>query len=112
MLFCPWVYVLQQYGPRITAVHFVSCLVLFCSLKKKVGKIDVVAVFHLGWLNDHLFGKEMYSFGFLSVNVSFLNIYSYVSPSLPLGFEGGLWYFIVLVPDHCFFFLHFKDRFF
>ena len=50
----------------------------------------------------------MYSFGFLSVYVSFLNIYSYVSASLPFGFEGGLWYFIVLVPDHCFSFYTLK----
>ena len=31
-----------------------------------------------------------------------MNVFQiYVYVSLPFGFEGGMWYLIVLIPDHC-----------
>ena len=31
--------------------------------------------------------------------VSFVNIYQFVCPSFPFGFEGEMWDLIVLIPD-------------
>ena len=43
--------------------------------------------------------------------VSFVNVYQFLCVSyLPVWFEGGMWYLIVLMPDHClsiYFFIHF-----
>ena len=38
------------------------------------------------------------SIGFLCV--SFMNVYEFVSASFPFGFDGGIWDFVVLVPNH------------
>ena len=56
-------------------------------------------MFHLGHLNDHLFGKESL---FDLLCVSFVNVYQFVFASLPFSFEGGMWDLIVLVVGHCF----------
>ena len=58
------------------------------------------------YLNDHLFGKELFirftasAFGKLSS----IYVFSY----FPFGFEGRMWDLIVSVPDHClsFYFSH------
>ena len=39
------------------------------------------------------------SFGLL--RVPFLNVYQSFVCSCPFGFEDGIWYLVVLVPDHC-----------
>ena len=52
------------------------------------------------YLNDHLFGKEL----FIRFTVSaFRKLPSvYVFSYFPFGFEGRMWDVIVSVPDHCF----------
>ena len=51
------------------------------------------------WLNDHLFGKEL----FIRFSASaFRKLPSiYVFSYFPFGFEGRMWDLIVSVPDHC-----------
>ena len=51
------------------------------------------------WLNDHLFGKEL----FIRFTASaFRKLPSvYVFSYFPFGFEGRMWDLIVSVPDHC-----------
>ena len=51
------------------------------------------------WLNDHLFGKEL----FIRFSASaFRKLPSiYVFSYFPFGFEGRIWDLIVSVPDHC-----------
>ena len=51
------------------------------------------------YLNDHLFGKEL----FIRITASaFRKLPSiYVFSYFPFGFEGRIWDLIVSVPDHC-----------
>ena len=58
------------------------------------------------WLNDHLFGKEL----FIQFTASaFRKLPSiYVFSYFPFGFEGRMWDLIVSVPDHCLFVLLFN----
>ena len=51
------------------------------------------------WLNDHLFGKELFILFAASAfrKLSSIYVFSY----FPFGFEGRIWDLIVSVPDHC-----------
>ena len=51
------------------------------------------------WLNDHLFGKELFIRFTASAFRKLLSIY--VFSYFPFGFEGRMWDLIVSVPDHC-----------
>ena len=52
-----------------------------------------------GWLNDHLFGKEL--FIRFTAN-AFRKLPSVcVFGCFPFGFGGRMWDLIVSVPDHC-----------
>ena len=51
------------------------------------------------YLNDHLFGKELF---ILFAAKAFRKLSSiYVFSYFPFGFEGRIWDLIVSVPDHC-----------
>ena len=51
------------------------------------------------YMNDHLFGKELF-IGFTAS--AFRKLPSiYVFSYFPFGFEGRMWDLIVSVPDHC-----------
>ena len=62
------------------------------------------------WLNDHLFGKELFILFAASAfrKLSSIYVFSY----FPFGFEGRIWDLIVSVPDHClsFYFGVFTDE--
>ena len=46
-----------------SAAHYACFLfILFCNLKKKIGKTRCNRYFHLGYLNDHLF-EIKFTFG-------------------------------------------------
>ena len=45
VMLCLYVYG-QQYGQLNIVINYASCFVLFCNLKKKIGKIYVAAVFN------------------------------------------------------------------
>ena len=51
------------------------------------------------YLNDHLFGKELFIQFTTSAfrKLPSINVFSY----FPFGFEGRMWDLIILVPDHC-----------
>ena len=51
------------------------------------------------WLNDHLFGKELFILFAASAfrKLSSIYVFSYFL----FGFEGRIWDLIVSVPDHC-----------
>ena len=51
------------------------------------------------YLNDHLFGKELFILFATSVfrKLSSIYVFSY----FPFDFEGRIWDLIVSVPDHC-----------
>ena len=51
------------------------------------------------YLNDHLFGKELFILFAASAfrKLSSIYVFSY----FPFGFEGRIWDLIVSVPDHC-----------
>ena len=51
------------------------------------------------WLNDHLFGKELFIRFTASAFRKLPSIY--VFSYFPFGFEGRMWDLIVSVPDHC-----------
>ena len=51
------------------------------------------------YLNDHLFGKELYIRFTASAFRKLPSIY--VFSYFPFGFEGRMWDLIVSVPDHC-----------
>ena len=59
----------------------------------------VIYFVNFRWLNDHLFGKEL----FIQFTASaFRKLPSiYVFSYFPFGFEGRIWDLIVSVPDHC-----------
>ena len=51
------------------------------------------------WLNDHLFGRELF---IRIIAGAFRKLPSiYVLSYFPFGFEGRMWGLIVSVPDHC-----------
>ena len=51
------------------------------------------------WLNDHLFGKELF---IRFTACAFRKLPSiYVFSYFPFGFEGRMWDLIRSVPDHC-----------
>ena len=50
-------------------------------------------------MNDHLFGKEVFSRLTASACRKLLSVY--VFSYFPFGFEGRMWDLIVSVPDHC-----------
>ena len=56
------------------------------------------------YLNDHLFGKEL----FIRFTASACGQFMYLVISL-FGFEGRMWDLIVSVPDHCLSFYFSKD---
>ena len=56
--------------------------------------------FQLGWLNDHLFGKEVFIWFTVRVFRECLSVC--VCASFPFGFKGGMWDLIVLVPGHAY----------
>ena len=51
------------------------------------------------YLNDHLFGKELFILFAASAfrKLPSIHVFSY----FPFGFEGRIWDLIVSVPDHC-----------
>ena len=51
------------------------------------------------YLNDHLFGKELFILFAASAfrKLSSIYVFSY----FPFGFEGRIWGLIISVPDHC-----------
>ena len=51
-------------------------------------------------LNDHLLGKELSIWFTVRVFREPLSFFC-VCPSFPFGFEGAMWGFIALIPDHC-----------
>ena len=51
------------------------------------------------WLNDHLFGKELFIRFTARAFRKLLSIYVFCS--FPFGSEGRIWDLIVLLPDHC-----------
>ena len=51
------------------------------------------------YLNDDMFGKELFIRFSASAFCKLLSIY--VFSYFPLGFEGRMWDLIVSVPDHC-----------
>ena len=51
------------------------------------------------WLNDHLFGKELFIRFTASAFCKLLSVY--IFSYFPFGFEGRMWDLIVSVPDHC-----------
>ena len=51
------------------------------------------------WLNDHLFGKELFIRFTASAFRKLPSIY--VFNYFPFGFEGRMWDLIVSVPDYC-----------
>ena len=51
------------------------------------------------WLNDHLFGKELFIRFTASAFRKLPSIY--VFSYFPFGFEGRMWDLIVSVPDDC-----------
>ena len=63
------------------------------------------------WLNDHLFGKELFILFAASAfrKLSSICVFSY----FPFGFEGRIWDLIVSVPDYClsFYFDRFSSNF-
>ena len=62
--------------------------------------IMLVAYFvNFRYLNDHLFGKELFILFAASAfrKLSSIYVFSYI----PFGFEGRVWDLIVSVPDHC-----------
>ena len=52
-----------------------------------------------GWLNDRLFGKELFIRFAASAFRKLPSIY--VFSYFPFSFEGRIWDLIVSVPDHC-----------
>ena len=59
----------------------------------------VIYLVNFRYLNDHLFGKELF---ILFVASAFRKLSSvYVFSYFPSGFEGRIWDLIVSVPDHC-----------
>ena len=50
------------------------------------------------WLNDHLFGKELFNRFTASAFRKLLSVN--VFSCFPFGFEGRMWDLIVSVPDH------------
>ena len=82
---CSRVFDLWQYG-HLNNFLFGVCFVLFCNLKKKIGKIDVAAVFNLmSWMTT-CFGK-ICAFGSLCVSfLHFVNLCVCVCVLLPLWF--------------------------
>ena len=75
---------------------------MFCDLKQKISKNRCCCLFQLGWLNGHLFGKEL----FIRLTVCvFRECSSFsVCASFPFSSEGGVWNLIVLITDRCPFF--------
>ena len=50
--------------------------------------------------NDYLFGKELFiRFTVRVFRETFIKLC--LCPSFPFGFKGGMWYLILLIPDHC-----------
>ena len=62
------------------------------------------------YLNDHLFGKELFILFAASAFPKLPSIY--VFSYFPFGFEGRIWDLIVSVPDHClsFYFFYFDIK--
>ena len=56
-------------------------------------------VTYFRYLNDHLFGKELFIRFTASAFRKLPSIY--VFSYFPFGFEGRMWDLIVSVPDHC-----------
>ena len=61
-------------------------------------------------LNDHLFGKELFSLCTASAFRKLLSIY--VFSYFPLGFEDRMWILIASVPDHCCSFYYTRQKFY
>ena len=60
------------------------------------------------YLNDHLFGKELFIRFTASAFRKLLSIYAF--SYFPFGFEGRIWDLIASVPGHCLsFYFAFKD---
>ena len=59
-MLCLYVYGLLQYGQLNNNCHlcFLLCSVLLFKIEK--GEKRCCCCFRLGWLNDHLFGKELF----------------------------------------------------
>ena len=60
----------------------------------------VIYFVNFRYLNDHLFGKEL----FIRFTASAFHKLPliYILSYFPFGFEGRIWDLIVSVPDHCF----------
>ena len=90
----------------ITDAHNASCFVLFRNFKFKVVKDGCYHCFQIGYLNDHLFGKELFILVNLRVfreRLSICNLFLF-----PFGFKGRMWDLITLVPDRCLSFYFFS----
>ena len=92
-------YGLEQYGHLNNSAHSVSCFVLFCKVKRKIGKNRCCCCFRFGSLNFLLFGKEL--FIRFTLRVFHEHLLMCVCASFPFGFSGGKWDVMLLVPDHC-----------
>ena len=65
-----------------------------------MGKNICCCCFHLGKLNDRLFGRELFLWFTMRVfRERFTKLC--VCPSFPSDFKGGMWGLIVLIPYHC-----------
>ena len=59
----------------------------------------MLVTYFVNFMNDHLFGKELFILFAASAfrKLSSIYVFSY----FPFGFEGRIWDLIVSVPDHC-----------
>ena len=102
MVFLVWFFLcsrvndLMQCGRLNTIYHSASCFVLYFGKKCH-------CCFRLGWLNDHLFSKELFIRFTVRVFSGHLSVC--VCASFPFGFECGVLDSTVLMLYHCLSFL-------
>ena len=87
--------VLKTDGTSVVVPYCSCCLCLYFGSAIMLGTYFV----NFRWLNDHLFGKELFILFAASAfrKLSSIYVFSY----FPFGFEGGIWDLIISVPDHC-----------
>ena len=86
--------------PRVPFVNCRQFMYLVISLLVLSSAITLVTYFvNFRYLNDHLFGKELFIRFTASAfrKLPSIYVFSYFS----FGFEGRMWDLIVSVPDHC-----------
>ena len=70
-------------SPAKWSPEYASCLVLFCNVKQKIGKIDIITVFLLEKLDDTTVWERAVSFSLQCAY--FVNVYHFVCVLLPFG---------------------------